>query len=102
MAIVDHFCPKLLGYEYTSEYQIANNTLPYSSSIYCCYCPETFGTRTYLSPMVRYQYRRVREIAYGHFVGCEKKRMPYTKQLMEFVGSETLNPVNAYNDDIEW
>jgi len=91
----------LKGYEYTSAYQ-ANGTLTYNSSIYCCGCPEAFGTWTAPSSEDRYQYRPVREIAYGFFNGLGGFWMPYTKEILELTGGDTTNPVNADNDNAEW
>jgi hypothetical protein len=90
-----------LGYEYTSEFQ-ANYTVPYNSSIYCCDCPETFGTWTAPSTADQYQYRPVREIAYGYFNGVAGQIMPYTKDILTLTGGDTINPVNADNDNAEW
>jgi Alginate lyase len=90
------------SYEYTSEYQTTNNTLPYNSSVSCCYCPETFGTWIYLSSAQRYQYRPIHEISYAYFVSLKGGSMPFTKDLLEIVGIESTNPVNADNDNAEW
>jgi hypothetical protein len=90
------------GYEYTSEYQATSNTMPYNSSIYCCGCPAAFGTWTYPSSEDRYQYRPVREIAYGVFNGLAGIWMPYTKAILELTGGDQTNPVNADNDNAEW
>ncbi|CZR65586.1 uncharacterized protein PAC_15486 [Phialocephala subalpina] len=88
-----------VGYEYTSEYQATNNTLPYNTTWVCCGCEDEGWT--YVSSLDRTQIRPVREIVYGYYSGVKGVEMPYTKDVLS-EGPETINPVNADNDNAEW
>lgn len=58
------------SYEYTSQFQM-NATTAYNTSILCCGCVTTW---TAPSAVAIAQYRPVREIAYGYYVGVEGVR----------------------------
>jgi hypothetical protein len=88
-----------LGYEYTSQYQV-NGTVPYDLNWVCCGC-QTFGYNV-ISPTDRYQYRPIHEIAYAYYVSVAHASMPYTKELLQYIGTETKNPAGADNDNAEW
>lgn len=86
------------SYEYTSQFQM-NATTAYNTSILCCGC---VTTRTVPSAIDIAQYRPVREIAYGYYVGVEGGAMPYTKDILTISGGDQTNPVSADNDNSEW
>ncbi|KAH7231579.1 chondroitin AC/alginate lyase [Fusarium solani] len=90
----------MVGYEYTSEFLMTDNTLPYNTSWVCCGCAN-LGWKG-ISELERGQWRPIHEIAYGYYAQKKGNDMPYTKMLLEAQGLETTNPSSASNDNAEW
>ncbi|KAL6360968.1 hypothetical protein LRP88_04429 [Fusarium phalaenopsidis] len=90
----------MVGYEYTSEFLMTDNTLPYNTSWVCCGCAN-LGWKG-ISELERSQWRPIHEIAYGYCTQKMGNSMPYTKMLLEAQGLETTNPSSASNDNAEW
>ena len=90
----------MVSYEYTSEYLLTNNTLPYNSSWVCCNCAGEGWME--ISSIDREKWRPIHEIAYSYYVQLKGLDMPDIKLLLEEQGLETTNPVDADNDNAEW
>ncbi|KAI5837416.1 putative secreted protein [Morchella snyderi] len=72
----------LLGYEYTAKYNFGNDGMPYDAAVSAC------GA----------SWSAISTILYAHFAVDKGLAAPYTKQVIQKVVREKLNPVNADAD----
>lgn len=87
----------LLGYEYTAKYNLGNDGMPYDAAVSAC-----GASWSAISTIDRGVWRPTYEILYAHFAVDKALAAPYTKQVIQKVGREKLNPVNADADSCEW
>ncbi|RPB17384.1 chondroitin AC/alginate lyase, partial [Morchella conica CCBAS932] len=87
----------LLGYEYTAKYNLGNDGMPYDAAVSAC-----GASWSAISTIDRGVWRPTYEILYAHFAVDKGLAAPYTKQVIQKVGREKLNPVNADADSCEW